>query len=193
MSTSELTVQDLGITLVSKAKGSSASGVIMKAHYNFGVLLLASAMLTGCNVYIDVPVAVNPATEPAATPVVEPTAIVTTLPTIVVTLDPIVVPTAIPSIPPLADPIVIDPITMAVNLQWTPPSQREDGTLLTESELKQYEIRYRPVGTETFTVTHVDASETSLPLPNLPIADYEFQIAAIDNDGLYSDFVSATQ
>lgn len=171
----------------------------MKAHNNFGILLLASTMLVGCNVYIDVPVAVNPATDPAANPTTipttEPTAapVVTTLPTIVVTLEPIVVPTAIPSIPPLTDPIVIDPVTMAVNLQWTPPSQREDGTLLTESELKQYEIRYRPVGTETFIVKQVDASETSLPLLNLPIADYEFQIAAIDNDGLYSDFVSATQ
>ncbi|WP_119395189.1 fibronectin type III domain-containing protein [Salinibius halmophilus] len=154
----------------------------MKAQSKLGVFVLAASLMTGCNVYIDVPVAVGPSPTEAP-PVAEPTPvaatpIVTTLPTIVI--DP-------------TEPVVSVPTTMSVNLQWTPPNQREDGTLLTESELSLYEIRYRAEGEETFEVVQVDAANTSLPITDLPIASYEFQIAAIDNDGLYSDFVSATQ
>lgn len=171
----------------------------MKAQSKLGVLILAGSLLAGCNVYIDVPVAVGPnptpvATEaPAATPAATPAPTAVATPVVTEAPAPTPVVTAVPPATVPNEPDVAEPGTMSVNLQWTPPSQREDGSLLQESELSKYEIRYRALGVDTFEVVQVDATQTNLPLVGLPIANYEFQIAVIDTDGLYSDFVSATQ
>ncbi|WP_119396499.1 fibronectin type III domain-containing protein [Salinibius halmophilus] len=82
-----------------------------------------------------------------------------------------------------------------VTLSWSPPTQREDGTRLAESEIYAYELKYRRKGEAEFQpllITAQDANTgpvTSYSLTNLPQGDYEFLLATIDRDGLRSDYV----
>lgn len=120
-------------------------------------------------------VVVGPEPEPEPTPEPEP--------------EPTPEPEPEPTQEPTPEP---DPITLSVTLYWSAPMQRENGTDLTTNELGGYEIRYRQVGdTEYQSVVINDATVDQHYFDGLPDGDYEFQIAAFDTEGLYSEFVTA--
>jgi hypothetical protein len=76
-----------------------------------------------------------------------------------------------------------------VTLNWTPPAKRENGDELDITELGGYEIRYRSDEDPDYnTVVISDPWSTDYYFDWLE-GNYQFQIAAFDNTGLYSDFV----
>lgn len=84
----------------------------------------------------------------------------------------------------------------AIQLKWSPPTQREDGSLLEEREIAAYELKYRPKGSTAYksiiirSETLNSGPVTNWSLSNLASGDYEFLLATIDRDGLRSDYVS---
>lgn len=75
-------------------------------------------------------------------------------------------------------------------LQWSHPTQRENGQFLSLNEIGGYEIRYRPNSLGNFTYINLPGSQsTQYGIGSLP-SNYDFQIAVYDTQGLYSDFVS---
>lgn len=77
-----------------------------------------------------------------------------------------------------------------VTLYWAPPTQREDGTTISESELGGFLIRYKPRSATDYTLIDInDRSAKSRIISNLT-GDYEFQIAAYDSNNLYSTFAT---
>lgn len=83
-----------------------------------------------------------------------------------------------------------------IQLRWSPPTQREDGSLLEEREIAAYELKYRPKGAVAYKSIVIRAETlnsgpvTNWSLSNLASGDYEFLLATIDRDGLRSDYVS---
>lgn len=70
--------------------------------------------------------------------------------------------------------------------------ERANGDPLSLEEIGGYEIRYRETGTDEFTTLVIDdASTDQYLIEDLPGADYEFQVATFDSNGIYSDFVTA--
>ena len=84
--------------------------------------------------------------------------------------------------------------TIDVTLYWNPPAARENGDLLATSEIGGYEIRYRPEGStdDYSTVTIDDGNVDQYLFQGLDDTTYRFEIAAFDQDGLYSEFVAAS-
>lgn len=86
----------------------------------------------------------------------------------------------------------VSPLTSVagpVYLQWNPPSQRENGVYLDLTEIGGYELRYRRSPDMDFTYVTLDnAWSTRYYFPRLE-GDYEFQIAAFDKSGFYSQFI----
>lgn len=78
-------------------------------------------------------------------------------------------------------------------VRWQIPEQREDGAQLSIGKIGGYEIAYRLTEQNVFTsiVVH-DALVTQHELANLVAGEYEFTIAAFDEEGLYSDFSEPT-
>lgn len=82
---------------------------------------------------------------------------------------------------------------MVATISWDIPTQRENGQDLMLSEIGGYEILYRPTLSEVYeSIVVEDQTQTEIVLNNLPSGEYEFVIAAFDNDGLYSDFSDPT-
>jgi hypothetical protein len=76
-----------------------------------------------------------------------------------------------------------------VEIYWTAPNQRENGTFLDITELGGYELRYKLKSDSRFKyVTISDAYTDSHYFDHLQ-GKYEFQIAAFDTNGVYSAFV----
>jgi hypothetical protein len=76
-----------------------------------------------------------------------------------------------------------------VGMNWIPPSQRRDGTVLDMSEIGGYEIRYKLASAADFTYVSInDAYTTQYNFPWLD-GNYVFQVAAFDKNGVYSSFV----
>lgn len=91
-----------------------------------------------------------------------------------------------------ADPVedVISEVSGAVRLEWVRPDSRENGEFLEGDEIGGYELRYRRVGKEEFeTVIVNDGWDDDYEFGEL-VGSYQFSIAAFDNNGLYSEFVS---
>lgn len=75
-------------------------------------------------------------------------------------------------------------------LYWGVPTQREDGSTITEAELGGFLIRYKLKTANDYTLIDInDSSVKSRVITNLT-GDYEFQIAAYDANNLYSSFVN---
>ena len=74
-------------------------------------------------------------------------------------------------------------------LEWTPPSARENGQYLELGEIGGYEIRYRRANESRYQTVTIGARATRHTFTDL-MGDYEFEIAAFDTDGLYSNFVT---
>ena len=81
-----------------------------------------------------------------------------------------------------------------VTLYWASPLMRVNGNAFALSELGGYEIRYKLNAASEY--THIVIADTSIDQHNFADinnpADYTFEIAAFDVDGVYSDFAIAT-
>lgn len=77
-----------------------------------------------------------------------------------------------------------------VVLYWTVPTRRENGELLDTSEISGYEVRYKLRSKRDFTYIKIASGYTDTYYFDYLKGDYEFQIAAVDINGLYSRFVT---
>lgn len=120
----------------------------------------------------------NTSTEPAPAPEPEP--------------EPKPEPTPEPEPEPAPEPEPTNEINGDVTLQWQRPVQRENGEFLEGDEIGGYELRYRELSNEDFEVVIIeDGWLESYEIQNLQ-GEFEFQIAAFDVNGLYSNFVALT-
>lgn len=89
--------------------------------------------------------------------------------------------------------LVTPPIEGPVDLSWNPPARRENGQAVGLAELAGYEIRYRL--DEDLVYTHIQIPDPAITHYHFDWLEgsYEFQIAAYDISGIYSDFVPLYQ
>lgn len=86
-----------------------------------------------------------------------------------------------------------NPVTKGpVTLNWTPPSKRANGNDLDITELGGYEIRYRRATAENYTFVVIRDAWTTTHYIAWLEGQHEFEIAAFDDQGLYSNFVPLT-
>lgn len=79
--------------------------------------------------------------------------------------------------------------TASARLSWDIPAVRENGENLTLSEIAGYEIVYRLISEQTYSVITIeDNNSSSHTINNLRAGNYEFMIAVFDTEGLYSDY-----
>lgn len=78
----------------------------------------------------------------------------------------------------------------AVLINWTPPTQRENGDYLDIGDIGGYELRYKLKSETQFTRIMISNGYTDSYYFNHLKGDYQFEIAAFDKTGLYSDFVA---
>ncbi len=76
-----------------------------------------------------------------------------------------------------------------VLINWSPPTTRENGDYLAIEDVGGYELKYKLRSATQFTSIVISNGYTDSYYFNHLEGDYEFQIAAYDVDGLYSDFV----
>lgn len=77
-----------------------------------------------------------------------------------------------------------------VLINWTAPTHREDGEYLDIAEVGGYELRYKLKTESEFTRLKIMNGYTdSYYFPHLQ-GIYDFEIAAFDSNGVYSDFVA---
>lgn len=97
------------------------------------------------------------------------------------------------------------PSSNSIELSWTPPIERTDGTPVTISEISGYHITHKVVGdannclqqpapVQPQNCTIIDPQEilvsgttNSYVIPNLPFGKYSFRLTAIDMEGLESN------
>jgi hypothetical protein len=82
-------------------------------------------------------------------------------------------------------------MTGSAAFDWLPPTERENGSSLTTAEIAEYELRYRKTTENTYSYVSIDKNAVHTSINNLN-GDYVFEIATIDTDGLYSNFVKIT-
>lgn len=85
---------------------------------------------------------------------------------------------------------VLVEVSGSVVLEWQQPEVRENGDPIYDNELGGYEVRYREVNQEQFSSQIIEqwsTQETQIYDLN---GTYEFEIAAYDTNGLYSEFVN---
>lgn len=75
--------------------------------------------------------------------------------------------------------------------KWSAPGERANGDLLQTEDLGGYELRYkRPGDTKyTYVASNIGPWDNSFTLTGLSNGSYEFEIAAFDKNGLYSEFI----
>lgn len=89
--------------------------------------------------------------------------------------------------PPETDPVIDTP--PVISLSWTIPAEREDGTYLPVYEIAGYEVRYSRDQSSDVTVIRIDdAQKTDWVIEDVAPGEYQFSIATIDSEGVYSDF-----
>jgi hypothetical protein len=86
-----------------------------------------------------------------------------------------------------ADGAVLSPM----QFNWIAPTQREDGTALTTTEIGGYQLRYKLRSASAHSVVTIPSgSANSYLLSGIGAGDYEYQIVVYDKDGLYSGWVT---
>lgn len=70
-----------------------------------------------------------------------------------------------------------------VQLNWTLPTTREDGTALDQSDIQHVRIEARVVGGEFGEINQVPPSNTSLLIEQVAGGDWEFQGIVVDSGG----------
>lgn len=84
--------------------------------------------------------------------------------------------------------------TRSVSLYWSAPMERVNGELLDSADIAGYEIRYRAEGDDQFERIMIDSPiVTQYHLDDLADTDYRFELATIDSNGLYSEYVLAAR
>lgn len=82
----------------------------------------------------------------------------------------------------------------SVTLTWAPAVERVNGELLTDDDISGYVIRYRASASDSFYTVSIDnchSNRCSHTIDRLSdSSQYEFQVAAVDSDGLYSAFTA---
>lgn len=76
-----------------------------------------------------------------------------------------------------------------VQLYWSMPTQRENGTLLDATEIGGYELRYKLRTDSEYTYVQLANGYLDAYYFEYLKGDYVFEIATYDVDGRYSDFV----
>lgn len=82
-----------------------------------------------------------------------------------------------------------EPIDGPVVLYWTAPTRRENGAHLDISQVGGYEVRYKLRSQNQYTYVTIPDGYTDAYYFDYLKGDYEFEIAAFDINGLYSQFV----
>lgn len=92
---------------------------------------------------------------------------------------------------PTPESQVNDPRRFAVQLSWDIPLARNNGDALYVNELAGYEILYSHERDTSPRQVHIeDPLQTNAQVAGLPVGHYRFAIAAIDSNGVYSQFSS---
>ena len=81
-------------------------------------------------------------------------------------------------------------ITGPVYLLWNAPGLRENGDYLDITDVGGYELRYRRITEPDYTYITINDAWTTRYYFRPPSGVYEFQVAAFDKNGLYSQFVN---
>ena len=88
-------------------------------------------------------------------------------------------------------PVVIPPVDDGGLLNWTAPSEREDGTALALSEISGYRIYYGAVtGVYQEQIDVNDLTATQAELTGVPPGTYYVVVTTIDTDGRESAYSS---
>lgn len=85
--------------------------------------------------------------------------------------------------------MLVPSLALALDLSWTAPTQREDGSALAASEIAQYRIALSLNG-NALTMIEVPGSATAYTFVETLKGKYCARIATVDADGLVSDFTS---
>ncbi len=78
------------------------------------------------------------------------------------------------------------PTEGSVNLSWSAPGTRMDGTSISLSEIDHYEIQYGQSPESLTESLHVESTETSYQFTNLSPGTWYFTIKVVDTNGLES-------
>lgn len=78
-----------------------------------------------------------------------------------------------------------------VTLIWLTPIQRANGAILSAGELNGFELRYKRQTDTDYAYVELSKLTLLYIIPNLT-GDYQFEIAAIDTNNLYSEFKPLT-
>ncbi|MCH8551549.1 MAG: fibronectin type III domain-containing protein [Natronospirillum sp.] len=83
----------------------------------------------------------------------------------------------------------------SVTLTWSQPTERVNGSPLTDDDISGYTIRYRSSSNVSFNTIFVEncrSNSCTYKVEDLSNpSEYDFQVAAVDSVGLHSEFVSA--
>ena len=98
------------------------------------------------------------------------------------------------SLPSNVSDEVSEEASSSVTLHWFPPTERVNGEDMEGSEIGGYEVRYRDNVDKPYEVVVInDGSIEKLLLIDIPnVATFSFEVAVFDTNGIYSDFVVAT-
>lgn len=80
-----------------------------------------------------------------------------------------------------------------ITLYWSAPVERVNGESMSMTDVGGYEIRYRKSNDSSYrSIIITDNSIDQYFIPDLNnAADYTFEVAVFDSNGIYSDFVVA--
>lgn len=82
----------------------------------------------------------------------------------------------------------------SVMLYWSAPQQRSNGDPMTVNDIGGYEIRYRNAKSPYFkTVLIRDPATEQYRLNSVVLDNLVIEVAVFDNNGIYSDFVRASE
>lgn len=88
-----------------------------------------------------------------------------------------------------SSPHTLDNRRFSVQLEWSIPLARTNGDVLYANELVGYEIVYiNDLDSTSHQLRIEDPLQTEADVDNLPAGQYRFAIAAIDENGIFSNF-----
>jgi hypothetical protein len=82
----------------------------------------------------------------------------------------------------------------SIVIYWSAPTERANGDPMSRDEIGGYEIRYRSESENSFkTILIQDTAVNQYTLDNIKLDSTRVEVAVFDTDGIYSDFVTATE
>ncbi len=107
-----------------------------------------------------------------------------------ITLAPSIAPSVTPSIAPTSAPSEAPKATERYLLEWQTPTTRIDGSQLLASDIASYTLRWTNNQTQEQGEVSI-ASDANQWQIELPIGEYQFELASKDSNGRVSQFVIA--